>query len=161
MLDANIKKQLEAYFQNLKTPVEIVVSLDDSAKSEEMASLAKDLESLSSQITLREGDNALERRPSMAIQGQDQRPAIRFAGLPMGHEFNSLVLAILQSGGHPAKLEAGLIEQIKQLEGEFHFETYISLSCQNCPRGCSGSEPDGGPESWYQPHHDRWRLVSG
>ncbi|WP_422135519.1 MULTISPECIES: alkyl hydroperoxide reductase subunit F [unclassified Endozoicomonas] len=133
MLDANIKKQLEAYFQNLKTPVEIVVSLDDSAKSQEMASLAKDLESLSSQITLSKNDNDLVRKPSMAIQGQDNRPAIRFAGLPMGHEFNSLILAILQSGGHPAKLEADLLEQIKQLQGDFNFETYISLSCQNCP----------------------------
>ncbi|WP_448218431.1 alkyl hydroperoxide reductase subunit F [Endozoicomonas sp. 2B-B] len=133
MLDANIKKQLEAYFQSLKKPVEIVVSLDDSAKSQEMASLAKDLESLSSQITLSKNDNDLVRKPSMAIQGQDNRPAIRFAGLPMGHEFNSLILAILQSGGHPAKLEAGLLDQIKQLQGEFNFETYISLSCQNCP----------------------------
>ncbi|WP_422472680.1 alkyl hydroperoxide reductase subunit F [Endozoicomonas sp. ALB032] len=133
MLDANIKKQLEAYFQNLKKPVEIVVSLDDSAKSQEMASLAKDLESLSSQITLSKNDNDLVRKPSMAIQGQDNRPAIRFAGLPMGHEFNSLILAILQSGGHPAKLEAGLLDQIKQLQGDFNFETYISLSCQNCP----------------------------
>ncbi|MGY0217815.1 alkyl hydroperoxide reductase subunit F [Endozoicomonadaceae bacterium StTr2] len=133
MLDVNIKKQLEAYFQNLKTTVEIVASLDDSAKSQEMAALVKDLDTLSANISVRESREDNERKPSMAVIGQSGRPAIRFAGLPMGHEFNSLILAILQSGGHPAKLESGLMQQIEQLEGEFNFETYISLSCQNCP----------------------------
>ena len=132
MLDANIKKQLEAYFQNLKQPVEIIASLDDSAKSNELLTLVNELNELSEQITVSDNTNDTERKPSMAIRGQ-HGSVVRFAGLPMGHEFNSLILAILQAGGHPAKLEEGLIQQIKQLDGDFNFETYISLSCQNCP----------------------------
>jgi NADH-dependent peroxiredoxin subunit F len=56
-----------------------------------------------------------------------------FAGLPMGHEFTSLVLALLHVGGHPPKEEASLLDQVKQLEGKFEFETYFSATCQNCP----------------------------
>jgi alkyl hydroperoxide reductase subunit F len=74
-----------------------------------------------------------ERAPSFGIASAGEAPRVRFAGLPMGHEFTSLVLALLQVGGHPAKLEADVIEQIRALDGDFVFETYMSLTCQNCP----------------------------
>src|SRR5690606_32909163 len=74
-----------------------------------------------------------ERKPSFAITSPGQDISLRFAGLPMGHEFTSLVLALLQVGGHPSKAAAEVIEQVKSLQGEFSFETYFSLSCQNCP----------------------------
>lgn len=131
MLDANLKTQLKTYLQNLKRPVELVVSADDSPKALELKSLAQDIDSLSELVSLSEVKG--ERMPSMKVTSPDTDTSITFAGLPMGHEFTSLVLALLHTGGHPLKLDGAVIEQIKALPGEYHFETYVSLSCQNCP----------------------------
>jgi alkyl hydroperoxide reductase subunit F len=132
MLDANLKAQLKSYLERVTQPIEIVASLDDGAKSQEMLALLKDVASLSTQITLLDnGDDA--RKPSFSINRPGADISLRFAGIPMGHEFTSLVLALLQVGGHPSKASVEVIEQIRSLEGEFSFETYFSLSCQNCP----------------------------
>ena len=132
MLDANIQTQLKAYLERLQGPIELVASLDDSARSAEMRGLLQEIAALSPLVSLREdGDNA--RRPSFAIAAAGEAPRVHFAGIPMGHEFTSLVLALLQVGGHPPKIEADLAERIRQLPGEFRFETFISLSCHNCP----------------------------
>ncbi|PSJ45538.1 alkyl hydroperoxide reductase subunit F [Zobellella taiwanensis] len=131
MLDANLKKQLDTYLQNIVSPIEISVSGDDSPKSKELLELATEISGLSGKISLKEAEAA--RTPSMSIAPAGQTPRVSFAGIPMGHEFTSLVLALLQAGGHPSKASPELLEQIRNLEGEFHFETYISLSCQNCP----------------------------
>ena len=132
MLDANMKAQLKTYLEKVTRPFEIVASLDDSAKSGELRTLINDIAALSDKITVREdGEDA--RRPSFALQRPDAEMHLRFAGIPMGHEFTSLVLALLQTGGHPPKLGEEKIEQIKAIKGEFVFETYFSLSCQNCP----------------------------
>ena len=135
MLDANLKKQLDAYLQNIVSPIEISVSLSDNpdqaAKSTELQTLATEISQLSTRITMQE-QSAL-RSPSMSIAPAGQVPRVSFAGIPMGHEFTSLVLALLQAGGHPSKVSAELQQQVRDLKGEFHFETYISLSCQNCP----------------------------
>ena len=135
MLDANLKKQLDAYLQNIVSPIEISVSLSDhsdqTAKTTELRELATEISQLSTRINLKEVP-AL-RSPSMSIAPVGQAPRVSFAGIPMGHEFTSLVLALLQAGGHPSKVSAELQQQIRNLKGEFHFETYISLSCQNCP----------------------------
>jgi len=132
MLDANLKAQLKSYLERVTQPIEIVASLDDGAKSREMLELLKDVASLSTHITLLDnGDDA--RKPSFSINRPGADISLRFAGLPMGHEFTSLVLALLQIGGHPSKASVEVIEQIRSLKGEFSFETYFSLSCQNCP----------------------------
>ncbi|WP_417616396.1 alkyl hydroperoxide reductase subunit F [Oceanisphaera sp.] len=131
MLDANLKQQLDTYLQNIVSPIEISVSGDNTAKSTELMTLATEISQLSSQITLKEATAV--RTPSMSIAPAGQTPRVSFAGIPMGHEFTSLVLALLQTGGHPAKASAELQQQIRDLEGEYHFESYISLSCQNCP----------------------------
>ncbi|MFC3609377.1 alkyl hydroperoxide reductase subunit F [Stutzerimonas tarimensis] len=132
MLDANLKAQLKAYLEKVTRPIEIVASLDDGPKSEEMLGLLNDINSLSGQISLdTSGDDA--RKPSFTLSSPGQDITLRFAGLPMGHEFTSLVLALLQVGGYPSKATAEVIEQIRGLSGEYHFETYFSLSCQNCP----------------------------
>ncbi len=132
MLDANLKSQLNAYLQKVTQPFEIVASLDDGAKSQELHGLLKDIAELSDKITLRlDGQDA--RKPSFALNRPGEETGVVFAGIPMGHEFTSLVLALLQVGGHPPKVSDETIEQIKSLEGEFFFETYYSLSCQNCP----------------------------
>jgi len=132
MLDSNLKTQLKAYLEKVTQPFEIVASLDDGEKSQEMLSLLQDIASLSDKITLKtDGQDA--RKPSFALNRIDGDISLRFAGLPMGHEFTSLVLALLQVGGHPSKTAPEVIEQIKNIEGEYYFETYFSLSCQNCP----------------------------
>src|SRR5690625_3163772 len=132
MLDANMKAQLKAYMEKVTRPFEIVATLDDSAKSQELRSLLQDIAALSDKISLRE-DGQDERKPSFALTRPDQEMHLHFAGIPMGHEFTSLILALLQTGGHPPKLDEEKVAQIKAIEGEFLFETYYSLSCQNCP----------------------------
>ncbi len=132
MLDASIKIQLQTHFDKLVEPVELVATLDDSANAREMRELLEEIAGLSGKVSLLDnGDDA--RKPSFSIGRPGSAARIRFAGIPLGHEFTSLVLALLQTGGHPPKLEAEAIEQIHTLPGEFRFETYISLSCQNCP----------------------------
>ena len=132
MLDANIKTQLKAYLERLQRPIELVASLDDSEKSQEMHGLLRDIESLSGKVAVRT-DGSAELRPSFSVGRPGETARISFAGIPMGHEFTSLVLALLQTGGHPPKVEEAVIEQIRALDAEIHFETYISLSCHNCP----------------------------
>jgi alkyl hydroperoxide reductase subunit F len=132
MLDANLSTQLKAYLEKVTQPIEIVASLDDSAKSGELNELLEEIASLSDRISLRRDDSEV-RKPSFAINRVGTDIGVRFAGIPMGHEFTSLVLALLQVGGHPSKTSADVIEQVRNLDGDFRFETYFSLSCQNCP----------------------------
>ena len=132
MLDATLKTQLQAYLEKVTQPFEIVASLDDGEKSQELLGLLNDIVGLTDKITLKT-DGSDSRRPSFALNRPGENIGITFAGIPMGHEFTSLVLALLQVGGHPSKLDAETIAQIKSIEGTFEFETYFSLSCQNCP----------------------------
>jgi len=132
MLDSNLKSQLKGYLEKVTQPFEIVASLDDGEKSRELLSLLQDIAGLSDKITLKtDGDDA--RKPSFSLNRIGGNISLRFAGIPMGHEFTSLVLALLQVGGHPSKTAPEVIEQIKALDGDYRFETYFSLSCQNCP----------------------------
>lgn len=133
MLDANLKNQLKSYMEMVVQPIEIVASLDGSAKSQELRELLQEIEQMSGKITLTERSDADERKPSFRIQRSGTDVGVTFAGIPMGHEFTSLVLALLQVGGHPIKLDEAVIEQIRNLDGDYRFETYFSLSCQNCP----------------------------
>jgi alkyl hydroperoxide reductase subunit F len=136
MLDANLQAQLKGYLQRLTQPVELVASLDDRPASAEMRELLEEIVGLSDKVSLRLDGND-DRRPSFNISRAGAKMGVRFAAIPMGHEFTSLVLALLQAGGHPPKIEAEAIEQIKALTrddgGDFVFETYMSLTCHNCP----------------------------
>ncbi|GAA0418888.1 alkyl hydroperoxide reductase subunit F [Massilia aurea] len=131
MLDATLKKQLQAYLEKVVQPIELVASLDDSPKAREMDELLREIAELSNKITVRQEAN--ERTPSFAINRVGTDIGVRFAGIPLGHEFTSLVLALLHVGGHTIKLEQAVIDQIAALDGDYVFETYISLSCHNCP----------------------------
>ncbi|WP_313346894.1 alkyl hydroperoxide reductase subunit F [Stenotrophomonas sp.] len=133
MLDATLQSQLKTYLERVTRPIQITAHADDGAKSQEMLELLETLVSLSNQITLDVRRDGAERTPSFALTTPGQDIHLAFAGLPMGHEFTSLVLALLQVGGHPSKATAEVIEQVQGLEGDFKFETYFSLSCQNCP----------------------------
>jgi alkyl hydroperoxide reductase subunit F len=132
MLDANLKAQLKSYLERVTQPIELIASLDDGAKSQELLGLLQDIDALSDKITLR-SDGQDARKPSFSINRPGADIGVRFAGIPMGHEFTSLVLALLQVGGHPSKASEDVIAQIKALDGDYLFETYFSLSCQNCP----------------------------
>ncbi|MBI2732350.1 MAG: alkyl hydroperoxide reductase subunit F [Aquabacterium sp.] len=133
MLDDNLKAQLGAYLERVQQPFEITASLSDSENSRDMRELLQTIAGLrSDKITLKtDGQDA--RKPSFTLQRPGSATSLRFAGLPLGHEFTSLVLALLWTGGHPPKVEPEVIEQIQALDGDFNFEVYMSLSCHNCP----------------------------
>ncbi|RUP25302.1 MAG: alkyl hydroperoxide reductase subunit F [Curvibacter sp.] len=133
MLDDQLKTQLAAYLERVTQPFELVASLDDSDTAREMLQLLQTIQSLrADKISLRtDGNDA--RRPSFSLQRTGSISQLRFAGLPLGHEFTSLVLALLWTGGHPPKVEQDVIEQIQALDGDYNFEVYMSLSCHNCP----------------------------
>jgi NADH-dependent peroxiredoxin subunit F len=133
MLDDNLKTQLKGYLERISQPVEIVASVDDGDKSREMLELLSDIESLSDLVKVAPQRDNAPVKPSFALRRPGAAAQVRFAGLPMGHEFTSLVLALLQTGGYPPKIDAAIVEQIKNLDGEFNFETFVSLTCQSCP----------------------------
>ncbi|OBU10116.1 alkyl hydroperoxide reductase subunit F [Photobacterium aquimaris] len=133
MLEQNMKQQLQAYLENLKTDVQLVLSLDDSDTAQKLHELAYEIAELNDKVSVIENNNASARKPVMQVVNPTKQTSISFAGLPMGHEFTSLVLALLHSGGHPMKLEQAVIDQIAALDQDIVVETFISLSCQNCP----------------------------
>lgn len=132
MLDSNILTQLRSYLQRLARPLELVACLDDSAASADMRALLADVVSCSAMLSVRESAD-LPRKPSFGIAAPGQAPRVVFAGLPLGHEFASLVLALLHVGGHPPKASDDVLEQARSLPGPLHLEVYMSLSCHNCP----------------------------
>ena len=136
MLDPALSSQLKTHLEKLTQPIVLVARTDDGAKSTELLELLDEIATLSDRITVEraEGDGGTgDRRPSFDIVRAGTDISVTFAGIPMGHEFTSLVLALLHVGGHPSNAAAEVIEQVRDLEGEYHFETYFSLSCQNCP----------------------------
>jgi alkyl hydroperoxide reductase subunit F len=136
MLDPALASQLAAYLDRVTVPVELIAALDDSTHSAQLRDLLSDISGMSPMITLDltgEAATELDRRPSFRIRRAGTGTEVAFAGIPLGHEFSSLVLALLQVGGHPSTADENLIERIRQLPGEHRFETFLSLSCQNCP----------------------------
>jgi alkyl hydroperoxide reductase subunit F len=132
MLDSPMKSQLQAYLQNLRSPIRLIATLDASEKSNELRELLQDIAELSDKVSVDEsGTDA--RKPSFVIAKEGDTTGVRFAAIPLGHEFTSLVLALLWTGGHPPKVEAEVLEQIKGLDKDMSFEVYMSLSCHNCP----------------------------
>ena len=132
-LDSAIKNQLQEYMTRLVNPIKLVAYVDENPASKEMIEMLEEVGSLSEKITLSKELDTSKRIPSFEVNREEEASGITFAGIPSGHEFTSFVLALLQASGYPLKIEAEKIEQIKNIEGKFHFETYISLSCHNCP----------------------------
>ncbi|HXE18284.1 alkyl hydroperoxide reductase subunit F [Castellaniella sp. UC4442_H9] len=133
MLDATLKGQLGTYLERVTLPVELRASLDGGTQSQELRSFLDEIAALSDKLTVVDETAPGVRVPSFAIARAGTDIGVRFAGIPLGHEFTSLVLALLQVGGHPPKIDDAVQEQIRNLPGDYHFETYFSLSCQNCP----------------------------
>jgi alkyl hydroperoxide reductase subunit F len=132
MLDTQLKSQLQAYLGRLQRPIRLIASLDDSQGAQEMRELLVEIAGLSDLVSFDDsGTDA--RKPSFLIAPQGSEQGVRFAAIPLGHEFTSLVLALLWTGGHPPKEEAETLDAIDALKGDFRFEVYMSLSCHNCP----------------------------
>ena len=132
-LDLAIKNQLQEYMTRLVNPIKLVAYVDENSSSNEMIEMLEEVASLSEKITLSKEADVSKRIPSFEINREKEITGITFAGIPSGHEFTSFVLALLQASGYPVKIDAEKIEQIKNIKDKFHFETYISLSCHNCP----------------------------
>ena len=133
MLDASTKAQLKSYLERAMQPIEIVASLDASKASGELQSLLQDITDVSSLVKVSESRGDNHRKPSFSINRPGENHGPRFAGLPMGHEFTSLILALLQVGGYPPKVDEAILAQIRALDGDFEFEIYVSLTCHSCP----------------------------
>ncbi|HEY0887330.1 MAG TPA: alkyl hydroperoxide reductase subunit F [Ramlibacter sp.] len=133
MLDTNLKAQLAAYLERMTQPVELVAALDDTPASADLRALLRDVSEASPQVRVIETTGGSHRTPSFSVNRPGETHGPRFAGLPMGHEFTSLVLALLQVGGYPPKVDDAVLRQIRELQGDFEFEIYISLTCHNCP----------------------------
>jgi alkyl hydroperoxide reductase subunit F len=132
MLDTQMKTQLQAYLQNLRSPIRLIATLDSSEKSAELRELLQEIAELSDKVSIDESGSDT-RKPSFVVAKEGEAHGVRFAAIPMGHEFTSLVLALLWTGGHPPKVDAEVLEQIKSLDADMKFEVYMSLSCHNCP----------------------------
>jgi alkyl hydroperoxide reductase subunit F len=133
MLDASTQAQLKSYLDRATQPIEIVASLDDSKASSELQSLLKDISAASPLVKVSESRDDNQRKPSFSVNRPGENHGPRFAGLPMGHEFTSLILALLQIGGYPPKVGEDVLQQIRALDGDFEFEIYVSLTCHSCP----------------------------
>lgn len=131
LLDANIKAQLSQYLQLMEGDILLKVSAGTDDVSRDMLLLIDELATMSSNIKVERAE--LERTPSFSVNRIGEDTGVTFAGIPLGHEFTSLVLALLQVSGRAPKVEQKVIDQIKAIKGEFHFESYISLTCHNCP----------------------------
>lgn len=130
-LDIELKSQLAQYLQLMEGDVVLKVSAGSDAVSGEMLSLLEELSGMSPKIKLEQSQ--LPRTPSFSVNRAGEDTGITFAGIPLGHEFTSFVLALLQASGRPPKVEDSVINQIKSLQGQYQFETYVSLSCHICP----------------------------
>lgn len=133
MLDANIQNQLRTYFTKLQRPVVLKSNLNDSKASTDMDAFLSEVAQLSDKVTYVKENNPNERAPSFQITAEGADMGVRFAGTPLGHEFTSFVLAVLQAGGHPPKITEDQLEQIRAISEPLHFEVFFSLTCHNCP----------------------------
>ena len=132
MLDDTLKTQLQTYLGMLRQPIRLIASLDNSDNAVKMRELLQEITALSDKVSLDEsGTDA--RKPSFVIAKEGETHGVRFAAIPLGHEFTSLVLALLWTGGHPPKVEQDVLDQVKALDSDLNFEVYMSLSCHNCP----------------------------
>ena len=130
MLDQNLKNQVKGYLQLLEREVVISISLDDSENSKKLRDFVDEVASLTDKIKVDEAD--LKFKPSFSLSSGSVS-GVTFAGLPLGHEFESFILALLQVGGRPPKIDGKTRERIEALDEEMEFETMVSLSCHNCP----------------------------
>lgn len=133
MFDDNIKTQLKAALAHLQSDLTITASLDDSDSANEMRDFLDSVADLAPEKISLSFKGHFERKPSFSIAKKNEAARVHFAAIPMGHEFTTFVLALLQVSGHPPKISEETAEFIKNLKIKARFELFISLSCHNCP----------------------------
>ncbi len=131
LLDADIKAQLAQYLQLLENDIVLTVSAGDDPVSRDLLALIDELTAMSPKIKVEKAK--LERTPSFSVNRVGEDTGVTFAGVPLGHEFTSLVLALLQVSGRPPKVDESVVKRVQNLRGTYRFETYVSLTCHNCP----------------------------
>ena len=132
MLDQNIKNQLKEYFQKIEKPVSFQIAAGDHAKKAELLGMLREVADLNDKLSVKENVEGLPGPVSFRVDN-DGETGVVFSGIPGGHEFSSLILAILQAGGHPSKLDDGVKNLVKNVNEPLHFQTVVSLDCHNCP----------------------------
>lgn len=130
-LDVKLIEQLKQYLTLLEQPVTFQVSLDDSETSQKLQAFVEEIADLSDMLSVEQTTSELV--PSFSLVSHEQDFGIRFAGVPLGHEFESFVLALLQVGGRAPKIDDSVKERIQSIDRDLNFETFVSLSCHNCP----------------------------
>lgn len=133
MLDTGVKDQLRVHLARIVRPVVVVATLDESNTARSMRALLTEIASLSERIRIEERHVQGDRVPSFSIGSPGEPIDLAFAGVPMGPQFSSLVLALLQVGGVPPREDQPVLERASRLEGAFGFETYFAQDCQSCP----------------------------
>ena len=131
LLDDEIKAQLGEYLKLMEGDVVISVAYGEDEASVELKLLLDEISATSQHIKVVDG--AFERKPSFSVDQPDVKTGIVFSGVPLGHEFSSLVLALLQVSGRAPKVSDEILNRIRAIKGNYAFETYISLTCHNCP----------------------------
>ena len=131
MLDKETKQNLAQYLDLMEAPVVFSVSTDDTANSQQLFEFVNEVADMTDKITVEQ--KTLPRTPSFEINSLQKTSGITFAGIPLGHEFASFLLALLQVSGRPPKIADTLIQSILEINQPLHFESYVSLTCHNCP----------------------------
>lgn len=132
MLDEATKSQVKEYFNRLKNEVKILVYDGDHTNRKDMIEFLSDVQGLNENLKI-EYSKEVSTGVDFDILSMGKPTGIKFSGIPMGHEFTSFILAVLQAGGNPIKLDESMLRAVSKIKGELNFETFISLDCHNCP----------------------------
>jgi alkyl hydroperoxide reductase subunit F len=130
-LDSQVKSELTPYLDYIEEDIVLRVSPGAGEDGRRILDFVNEIGEMSRKISVEEV--VLERSPSFTVDKVGESSGIVFAGIPLGHEFTSLVMAMIQVSGRKPKVEEEIITQIKNIDRELNFTTYVSLSCQNCP----------------------------
>ena len=133
MLSNDILKALKTYTENMTNKVTLVLQTGEHEKRTELVEFLTQICSVSENLNLVERDAALRSPITFYLEVDGNNNGVHFSGIPSGHEFNSLILAILQSSGTALKLDSTLTNMVQKITEALHFEVFISLSCHNCP----------------------------
>ncbi len=133
MLSNDILNALKTYTENMTNKVTLVLQTGEHVKRPELKDFLTQICSVSENLNLIERDESLRSPITFYLEIEGENNGIHFSGIPSGHEFNSLILAILQSSGTEVKLDSTLTKMVKKIKDKLHFEVFISLSCHNCP----------------------------
>jgi alkyl hydroperoxide reductase subunit F len=133
MLSKDILNAVKTYTKNMTNKVSLVLQTGEHEKRQELKEFLTQLCSVSENLIFIERDDHLRSPITFYLEIEGKNNGIHFSGIPSGHEFNSLILALLQSSGTALKLDSTLTKMVQKITEKLHFEVFISLNCHNCP----------------------------